>query len=113
MPTCARCGKPLEDAAALDPRGGQPWPSYMHNECALLVAREEAEKRYLERQRLRDAAPDLLAACQAVADAASKIILLADRTTYRTTNAGSATAGAAITLKELVLPAIAKATGKQ
>ena len=57
--------------------------------------------------RLVAAAPDLLAACEAVADAASEIILLSDKST----NAGSAAAGAAITLKRLVLDAVARATG--
>ena len=48
---------------------------------------------------------DLLAACEAVAYAASEIILLSDKST----NAGAAAAGAAVTLKNLVLAAIAKA----
>lgn len=58
---------------------------------------------------LISAAPDLLAACKAVCDAASEIILLSDKLT----NAGAAQYGVASTLKKLVMDAIAKAEGRE
>lgn len=65
---CRRCGKPNEGEAAPDPAGaaadGQP--SYMHPACARIEAVVMTDARHLSRLRLEKAAPDLLAACEAV-----------------------------------------------
>ncbi|HLF96972.1 MAG TPA: hypothetical protein VI457_07495 [Methylococcaceae bacterium] len=85
--------------------GDQGWAhiATIHRSDHPYISAEDAEAN----ARLIAAAPDLLAACEAVANAASEIILLSDKST----NAGAAAFGAAHTLKKIVLPAIARAKG--
>jgi hypothetical protein len=66
-PKCRVCGLPVSGEAACDPRlRHDEWnalkASYLHPSCAVL---EEA-RMATEAKRIADAAPDLLAACEAI-----------------------------------------------
>ena len=69
---CRRCGEalPAKGAAALDPvpqvERGAYQPSYMHPSCAVLERAELVSQLALDRKRLADAAPDMLAALKTV-----------------------------------------------
>lgn len=71
LPRCARCGEAVQPTdAALDPRSSRgTGQGVMHILCARLLAGNAAAARATDRQRLHDAAPDLLAACKEIIQA--------------------------------------------
>jgi hypothetical protein len=76
---CRRCGQPLSGECAFDPRcprktDGSLSPGYLHPACA------NAERATIQAERatIADAAPDLLAACLAAADALERLEPLDD-----------------------------------